>query len=355
MIRRTILAALLVVLVPALALAALWGALALWFRLPGPEIVRAVVAIAFAVLSLATIVLLFGRRRRVVLAAWAAVFAVLLGWWSTIEPPREADWAPEVARQVTGTIDGDILTLDNVRAFDWVSGTDATARWERRTYDLAALSSVDILLSYWGAPYMAHFMVSFGFGPDEYLVWSIEVRRTVGGVFSPVADLFKADALVIVAADERDVVRVRSNFRGEDVQIYRLRAGPEAARILLTEYVLDANALAAEPEFYNSLTTNCTTTVVKMIRAVGDRIPFDWRLIANGYLPGYLYDRGAVDTSVPLAALIEAAHIRDRALAAGDAADFSVRIREGVPKPPLRGGDGITPPTSAAPVPAPGR
>jgi hypothetical protein len=181
---------------------------------------------------------------------------------------------------------------------------------------------------------MAHVIMSFGFEGGDQLAWSIEVKRRNGGTFSPLADLFKSNPLVIIAADERDVVGVRSNVRGEDVQLYRLGTPPDAARKLLLEYLVDANALSATPEFYNSITTNCTTTIVKMIRAVGDAIPLDWRLIVNGYLPEYAYGRGALDTRVPLSELKAAAHIDKRARAAGlSSPDFSRLIRVDVPSP----------------------
>ena len=151
--------------------------------------------------------------------------------------------------------------------------------------------------------------------------------------FRRMADLFKSNPLVIIAADERDVIGVRSNVRGEDVQIYRLRASPDAARTLLLEYLSDANALSATPEFYNSITTNCTTTIVKMMRAVGDVIPLDWRLIVNGYLPDYAYAQGALDTRLPLSDLRALAHIDDRVRKSGISADFSQLIRIGVPSP----------------------
>lgn len=177
-------------------------------------------------------------------------------------------------------------------------------------------------------------MMSFGFAGGDHIAWSIEVRRQSGGTFSPVADFFKSNPLVIIAAEERDVVGVRSNIRGEDVELYRLRARPAAARALLLEYVADANALAKTPEFYNSITTNCTTTIVKMIRAVGDKIPLDWRLIVNGYLPDYAYDRGALDVRLPLSELRRLAHIDERAQATVlTSPDLSTLIRVGVPSP----------------------
>ena len=191
-------------------------------------------------------------------------------------------------------------------------------------------------MSYWAGPEIAHVIMSFGFEGGEYLAWSIEVRRRKGGEFSPLADLFKSNPLVIIAADERDVVGVRSNIRREDVQIYRLRASPQAARTLLLEYVRDANALAAEPAFYNSVTTNCTTTVMKMMRTVDDTIPLDWRLIVNGYLPDYAYGQGALDTTRSLSELRALSHIDEQAKSTGLTLDFSRMIRIGVPSPAKR-------------------
>ena len=315
-----------------------WVAFALRYRLPVPELARAILAGIFALFGFATIIALFTRQRMRLLAAFVLVLGVVQVWWSTIRPPGHADWAPEVARQVTGTRNGDLLTLTNVRDFEWRSKTDFTERWTTRTYDLKKIRSADLFMSQWGNPNIAHVILSFGFEDGNYIAWSIEVRRLVGGEFSPVADLFKSDPLVIIAADERDVIGVRSNFRGEDVQIYRLTASPEAARALLLEYVLDANALSTTPEFYNSITTNCTTTIVKMMRAVGDVVPFDWRLIVNGYLPEYAYDRGALDTSLPLADLRERAHIDERAKAAGLSPEFSRLIRIDVPSPAGKAG-----------------
>ena len=181
---------------------------------------------------------------------------------------------------------------------------------------------------------MAHVILSFGFDGGDRLAWSIEVRRQQGGEYSPVADTFKTSPLVIIAADERDVVRVRSNVRHEDVQLYRLATPPTEARRLLEEYVEDANYLAGAPQFYNSLTTNCTTAVVKMARAAGADLPLDWRFIVNGYLPGYLYSRGVLDTQLPFDQVKALAHIDERAHTAAASPEFSRLIRAGVPSPP---------------------
>jgi Domain of unknown function (DUF4105) len=279
---------------------AAWAAMALWFRLPAPEWAKAAAAGAFALIAVATVASVFTRRRWAALLVFALAFGGVVIWWNTVQPPADGDWAPDVARQTTGTLNGDILTISDVRDFDWRTDDDFTERWSPRSYDLSKLRTLDLFLIYWAGPEMAHLIMSFGFDGGDNLAWSIEIKREKNGQYSPVADAFKTDALVSLATTERDSVRLRSNVRGEDARLYRLRTSPEQARALLLEYVAEANELAKHPAFYNSLTTNCTTAVAKLVRAAGGTLPFDWRLIANGYLPGYLYDRGAVITTIPL-------------------------------------------------------
>jgi Domain of unknown function (DUF4105) len=180
---------------------------------------------------------------------------------------------------------------------------------------------------------MAHVIMSFGFENGEYLAWSVEVRREKTGVFSPVADAFKNHTLVYLATTERDTVRLRTNVRGEDVRLYRLNTPPEQGRALLREYVVESTELAQRPKWYNSITANCATVVFKLVRAAGSGLPLDWRLVVNGFLPGYLYDHKAVVTTMPLNELMERARVSPQAKAADQSPDFSRLIRVGVPSP----------------------
>ncbi len=332
---RRAVAVLLRILVSALIIVPVgaWSALALWFRLPAPEGLRALAACLFVVLGLAAIAAVFLRRGLAGLTVFALVFGALLVWWSTITPPLDGDWAPDVARQTTGTVEGDILTLSGVRDFDWRSDSDFAERWSKRSYDLTKLKTLDLFLAYWAGPEMAHVIMSFGFEDGDHISWSVEVRREKTGEFSPVADAFRNHTLIYLATTERDSVRLRSNVRGEDVRLYRLNTPPGQARALLVEYALQATALAPQPKWYNSITANCATVVFKIVRAAGGTFPLDWRLVVNGFLPGYLYDQRVVVTSIPLAELMERARISDKAKAADGSPDFSQAIRVGVPSP----------------------
>jgi len=317
----------------ACGLAGAWGALAVWFQLPAGPAVRVVVAVLWGV---AAAVALHGcatpRRRWRRLAAFAVLSCALLGGWATIQPRQDRQWADDVAQPLHARIDGDRLLVDNVRNFHWRGQDDYDVRWERREYDLSQLRSVDLILSYWMGPAIAHTLVSFGFADGRQLVFSLEIRKERGESFSALGGFFRRFEAVLVAADERDIVQVRTNVRGEDVYLYRLHGlSPQAMRELVHSYVARGQQLERMPEFYNTLTSNCTTVVFELMRRVAPRLPLDYRLLLSGYLADYAADVGGLAPGVPLAQLRERGRITLRAREAGDAADFSRRIREGVP------------------------
>lgn len=322
-------------LIAGLAILTLWAGLALWYRLPFPEIVRMGASGGFALFGVAIIVALFRKRPVRALAIYGLAFAGVLMWWGTIKPPHSGNWEADVARQVTGVIDGDILTLTNVREFEWRSLDDFSEIWTTRRYDLSQIRSLDMFMTYWGGPTMAHVLLSFDFGTGENLVWSVEVRREVGGEFHPVPDFFKTHSRINIASVERDVVGVRANMRDHAVKLYRLNVSPELARALVEEFVRDSNALAKEPQFFHSLTANCTTAIAELLQNIGVSVPFDWRMVANGYLPSLIYDRGLMDTRVPFLQLRDLGRINARAEAAGLTDAFSAAVRQGVPIPEM--------------------
>jgi hypothetical protein len=311
-------------------IAGLWGSLAIWFRLvPAPPL-REILVGGLLLLALAAIVCLVLRRWRVV-ALYVVCFAAVFGWWATLQPSTDRVWADDVARMASGTVEGNQLVVRNVRNFLWRSDTDFDAKWETRSYDLDRLTGLDLIMSYWSGESIAHAIVSFGFADGQHLAFSIEIRKEKTETYSALAGFFRAYELAFIAADERDVVGVRTNVRDEDVRIYRLRMPPPQARALLLEYVAEANDLARAPRFYNSLTTNCTTQIFRMVRALHPGLPLDYRVLLTGYVPDYVYDLGGLDTHVPFQALRDRSHIRGKADSIDP--DFSRKIREGVPKP----------------------
>jgi hypothetical protein len=323
--RILVFAAMLIASLLLVALAA-WGTGALWFQLPAADIVRKLALAAWLVLSIAALVCLW-RRSHVAPAVWLVLLLVMMAWWSTIKPSHDRVWADDVARMVTGKVDGSVVTLDLVRNFDWRSDTDYTVRWEQRQYDLNQLRSVDVAMSYWMGPAIAHTLVSFGFSDGRYLTFSIEIRKERGESFDGLAGFFKKYETVLIAADERDILRVRTNVRDEDMWLYRLKMPPEMMRSLFLAYLDEGERLKRTPRFYNTLTGNCTTIIYQMARRIAPGLPLDWRLLASGYLDRYLYDLGALQGQGGFDALRQNAHITARARAAGQAADFSERIR----------------------------
>ncbi|MCU0841841.1 MAG: DUF4105 domain-containing protein [Thiobacillaceae bacterium] len=188
---------------------------------------------------------------------------MLLAWWSGIEPSNERDWQPEVARLAHAEIRGDLVTVRNIRNFDYRSETDFTPAWYDRTFDLNKLESVDLVAVYWMGPAIAHTILSFGFAGGDHLAISIETRKEKGEGYSTIKGFFKQYELYYVVADERDVIRVRSNYRKdppEDVYVYRVHGNIDNGRRLFLEYMRRINALKATPEFYNTATSRPTCT-----------------------------------------------------------------------------------------------
>jgi hypothetical protein len=308
-----------------------WGALALSYQLPGPSYVRMVGAGAWCVLWLGLCAALVLWRPWWVSVAMPVALTALALWWSTVRPSNDRVWADDVSRLVSGTIDGPRVTLHNVRHFDWRTEDDYDARWETRHYDLDHLTGVDAILSYWSGEAIAHAMLSFGFDDGRHLVFSVEIRRERGEAFSEVGGFFKQFELILLAADERDIVRVRTNARGEDDYLFPLRMPREAMRSLFVSYVEAANRMTHEPRFYNTVTSNCTTLVYRMARRIDSGLPLDPRLLLTGYLPEYFMDVGALDPRLGVGAWRRLGRITDRARATTAEDDFSAAIRVGVP------------------------
>jgi hypothetical protein len=315
-----------------LACAALvgWTTLAIYFSPLEPAWLRAGLAAAVPV-GAAAAWLVARPRRRAVLGILGA-FLVVVAAFLAVPAPHEGDWQPDVAVLPYADVRGDQVTVRNVRNNEYRSETDYSARFEDRVLDLSRLRSLDLFLVYWGSPAIAHTIMSWGFEGDEYLAISIETRKTKGQDYSALRGFFRQYGLVYVVADERDVVRLRTNYRGEEVYLYRLDAPPEGARLLLLAYLRAVNELREQPQWYNALTHNCTTTIHGLAQPYERRSWWSWKLFLNGYLDELAYDLGAIDRSMSFPALRAASRVNDRARAAGDDPRFSMRIRAGLPR-----------------------
>jgi hypothetical protein len=322
----------LAVLALALVLCGVWAGLFLWFQMPGGPAVAGCASALCAAATLAALVAVF-RHRWIGLGAYAAAFAALALWFASIQPRNDRDWASDVARPLAATIDGSSVTIHDVRNFKWRTETEGDPAWEERRYDLSQIESVDLINSYWTGPAIAHTLVSFGFKDGRHLAFSAEIRHTKDEEFSSLAGFFKRFELIFVAADERDIVRVRTEQRHENVQIFRIKATQDQIRRGFLAILTRANDLIERPAFYGTLDRNCTTVMVGAAREIAPGLPLDWRILASGYLPDYAYDQGLLDRRFSLAELRQRGSASARGIAAGDAADFSARIRAGIPDP----------------------
>lgn len=306
-----------------------WSIAALFIDLPVPWL-RLPVAIIFGIAVLAALILVRGAGRKML--ACLVGFAAVLAWWLTVAPSNDRNWQADVNRTAWADIEGERVTIHNLRNFDYRTETDYTPRWETRTYDLSQIRGADLFITYWGSPWIAHPIVSFEFGGGDHVAFSIETRKEVGEEYSAFKGFFRQYELIYIIADERDVIRLRTNYRvGEEVYLYRTTATADSARTVFLDYLRSANLLHAQPAFYNAATSNCTTNIrIHTKAAAGDKItPWNWRLLLNGKADAFAYAHGRFVGDVPFPALKEQAHINDAAWAADSAPGFSARIRRG--------------------------
>ncbi|MDR4461671.1 MAG: DUF4105 domain-containing protein [Nitrospirales bacterium] len=308
----------------------MWGTFALYFDGPEQSTLRTVLASGFAVVSLGALVgYCTSQFRWLATGSYLSLFFVLWVWWSMIEPSNDRKWQPEVAVLPYATFDGNLITVHNIRNFDYRTETDFTPAYYDHTYDLTQLDSADLVAAYWMGPMIAHIFLTFGFG-DDHLAISIEARKEATEGYSSIGGFFKQYELIYIVADERDVIRVRTNYRKdppEDVYLYPLAGSPENIQRLFLGYMNTLNELRERPKFYNTLTANCTNVIWMHSRLNPGHVPFSWKILLSGFSPAYLYEQGKLGTHVSFEALQRRSHINEIALHADHAPDFSRQIR----------------------------
>lgn len=315
-------------------IAIVWAAGGIYFDFPIAWL-RAPLALIFGLTMVAALIFIKGRWRATGVVALG--FGLVLAWWLTIQPSNKRDWQPDFAQEPFAEIDGDRVLIHNFRNFDYRTETDYVARWETKTVRLSHLRGVDFYLSYWGSKLICHTLVSFDFGPDGYVCASIETRKRKGQIYSAIRGFYRQFPLCYILGDERDIVRLRTNYRHEDVYLYHLiPATPGKGRALFLDYLRTANQLHDHPQWYNAITSNCTTNIRVHIKNIGSAHLWDWQLLANGYVDQRAYQLKAIDTSLPFAELKKRSCINRRAQAADHDPAFSARIRDGLPRSPAQ-------------------
>ena len=304
-----------------------WAFGALYFDFPTAG---APIAFLFVLVVMAAVILVRGKLLKLGIVFGA--FAVVVSWWLTLEPSNNRPWQLDVAQTAWAQINGDSVTLHNVRNCDYRTETDFTPHWETRTVRPSQITGMDVAINYWGSPWIAHPIVSFQFSDGLPLCFSIETRKTIGQHYSTLEGFYRQYTLIYVVADERDVVRLRTNYRREDVYLYHTLASPAQALERFREYIKTVNALHENPRWYNAVTSNCTTSI-RAQRAAKLRAPWDWRILLNGKADEMLYDQHAIATGgLPFVELKQRSLINERARTADKDPDFSRVIREGLPQ-----------------------
>jgi hypothetical protein len=309
-------------------IAAVWAVGAVWYDAPfgnANRVLAGLLAVVFA------IALIFVRPFWRKAGAVALLFAGVLIWWLTLSPTNDSDWQPDVAQKAWADIQGDEVTLHNVRNCDYRTETDYTPHWETRTVRISQITGIDLAVDYWGSPWIAHPIASFQFADAPPLCFSIETRKKLGQTYSTIGGLYRQFELIYIVADERDVIRVRTNYRDEDIYLYRTTISPARARERFLEYIHSLNALRNKPRWYNAITTNCTTSI-RTQHPPNERLPWDWRILLNGKGDELMFERHVLVTGgLPFAELKTRSLIDNRARAANDSPDFSQLIRVGLP------------------------
>ncbi len=288
--------------------------------------------IPLAVIYVAILICLLVKTGRWRVLAGAGCFCVVLVWWLSLRPSDEGNWRPDVARRAWGDIAADSITLHNVRNCDYRSETEYTDCWGDRTFRLSDLRAADFFFVNWGVRWIGHPIVSFDFGNNQHLAFSIEARYRPGQSYSAILGFFRQYELIFLVADERDVIRLRTNYRkDEEVYLYRTTVSAEIARKLFLTYVAYLNQLKDHPEWYNAVTKNCTTTLNGQLTAdLPNPKPWTYRLLVNGSLDELLYERGRLVTGgLPFADLKQREHINPFAHTVNTSPDYSSLIRVG--------------------------
>ncbi len=247
----------------------------------------------------------------------------------TFRPSNDRDWQPQQAQLPEADILGNEVMVRNIRHCTYRSMDDFDVDYYDKTLDLESLESVDyIMIPFSSVPGVGHTMLSFGFDDGYHLAVSVETRKEKGEGFSTWKGFLRQFELIYVLGDERDLIQLRANHELDSVYVYRTTATPEQSRELFLDVMGRINKLAAKPEFYNTLTNNCTTNIRDHINQIRpNRVPYDYRVLLPGYSDRLAYELGLLDTDLPFEQLKQRARVNYLAYQHRESADFSRKIR----------------------------
>jgi hypothetical protein len=308
-----------------------WGVLAVYYGDSRTGLAQVYVAAAFGLFGFAVLMgVLWFRWRTQWVLGHLILFIGILVWWLGIAPSNDRAWQPDTIQLPYATFNGDTLTVHNVRNFNYRSEFDYQPAYYDKSYDVTKLDGVDLFIFYWMGPAIAHTIISFNFGEQDFLAVSIETRKELNEEYSTIKGFFRQYELIYIVADERDVIRLRSNYRKNPPEagyLYRLKGSRENGQRLFLDYLKKINELHEKPQFYNTLLDNCTTAIWVRSWVNTEHLPFSWKILLSGYLPQYLYESKLLEQQLPLSELRRQAYINTLAQAADQAPDFSKRIR----------------------------
>lgn len=251
----------------------------------------------------------------------------------TTEPSNTRDWNPDQAVLPFADIENNQVQIHNIRNFTYTSPSNFTPGYYDETFDLAALQRVWYVVEpFSGLKGSAHTFLSFEFENNKFVSISVEIRKEKDESFSALKGMFNTYELMYVIASETDVIKLRSNYRKDDVYLYPIATTHDKARALFLDMINRTNKLKEQPEFYNTLTNNCTTNIARHVNAVTPhKVPwFALQLVLPANSDALAYKLGLIDTTLPFEEAREYFHINSRAIEHADDPDFSIKIRSAV-------------------------
>ncbi len=323
-----------------IAVISVWSAGAIEYLPNSAEDFKVILLITLLLCGLIIIFVprLFRRWFLLPIAGFTGIFAFSLFQFFSLVPGNQKDWTATVAVLPSVSRNENLITINNIRNFHYKTEKDFITDYYNKTFDLNQLTSVDFIVSYWEGTDIAHVMTSFGFAEKDFISFSIETRTERNEGYSTFGGFYRNYELIYIAADERDLVGLRTKIRDpqERVYLFRTRMPVENARKLFLQYVNEMEELNQKPRFYNTLTTNCTTQILWNVQTFNHKAKYDWKIFLSGHLPEYLYENGSIDNSMPFESLLELSQINETANENIENKDFSLEIRKGLPRPAYR-------------------